>query len=117
VKLGDFAIGSLESRALARMRAEHIRDSRKRIEIISNIPRPQHTLLPGTNNFTPYADSWQETQGGVLLRIIYRPGEWKKLPVETVPVCAGCGAPFRQTEDQIGDLAWFEADCMGKHII
>jgi hypothetical protein len=56
VKPGDFAIGSLESRVLARMRAEHIRDSRKRIEIISNIPRPQHTLTPGTNSFTPYAD-------------------------------------------------------------
>ena len=44
----DFAIGSLESRVLARMRVEHIPDSRERIEIISNIPRPEHTLPPGT---------------------------------------------------------------------
>ena len=48
--------------------------------------------------------------------MIYRPGVWKKLPVETRPVCAGCGTSFRQTENQIGDLAWFEADCMERHI-
>ena len=43
-------------------------------------------------------------------------GESKKLPVETVPVCPSCGTLFRQTEKHIGDLFWFEADCMEKHI-
>jgi hypothetical protein len=116
MKPGDFAIDSLESRAMARMRAEHIRGSKKRIEIISNIPRPQHTEAPRTDNSTPYAEPWQETQDGVLMRVIYRPGEWKKPPIEAVPVCAGCGTPFRQTEERIGGLAWFEADCMDRHI-
>lgn len=111
-----FLVGSFESRALARMRAEHMRDTRKRIEIISNVPRPQHALAPGTSNSIPYAGPWQETQDGTLLRFVYRPGEWKKLPVETVPVCSGCGTPFRKTEKQSGDLVWFEADCMGRHI-
>jgi hypothetical protein len=116
MKPSDFAIGSLESRALARMQAQHIRGSKRRIEIISNVPRPQHTLPPGTNHSVPYAEPWQETQGGVLLRHIYRPGEWKTLPTETVPVCPDCGTSFRQRKEQIGDLAWFEADCMDRHI-
>ena len=32
----DFPIGSIESRAMARMRVEHIQRTKKRIEIISN---------------------------------------------------------------------------------
>ena len=111
-----FPIGSPESRALARMRAKHIRDTRKRIEIISNIPRPQYSLPPGANNSVPYAGPWQETQDGTLLRIVYLPGEWKELPVETVPVCCGCGTPFRKWKKQLGDVAWFEADCMERHV-
>jgi len=116
MKPGDFAIGSLESRAMARMRAEHIRGSKRRIEIISNIPCPQHTRPPGTNNSTPYAEPWQETQDGVLLRVIYHPGEWKRLPIEVVPACAGCGTPFRETRKKCGGLVWFEADCMERHV-
>lgn len=94
----DFPIGSIESRAMARMRAEHIRRTKKRIEIISNVPRPLHTRPPSTTDSTPYAEAWQETQAGVLLRVIYHPGEWRRLPIETVPVCDGCGTPFRETE-------------------
>ena len=82
----DFPIGSIESRAMARMRAEHIRRTKKRIEIISNVPRPLHTRPPSTTDSTPYAEAWQETQAGVLLRVIYHPGEWRRLPIETVPV-------------------------------
>jgi hypothetical protein len=50
------------------------------------------------------------------MRLVYCPGEWKKLPVETLPICSGCGMPFRKAENQLGDVAWFEADCMAKHI-
>ena len=50
------------------------------------------------------------------MRLVYCPGEWKKLPVETLPVCSGCGTPFRKTENQLGDVAWFEADSMAEHI-
>jgi hypothetical protein len=50
------------------------------------------------------------------MRFVYRPGEWKKLPVETVPVCSSCGTPFRKTNRELGDVAWFEPDCIAKHI-
>jgi hypothetical protein len=98
------------------MRAKHIRDTRKRIEIISNVPRPQHALPPGANNSIPYVGPWQEMQDGSLLRFVYRPGKWKKLPIETVPVCSSCRTPFRKTERELGDEVWFEADCMARHV-
>jgi hypothetical protein len=116
VRPADFSIGSLESRALARIRAEHIRDTRKRIELISNVRWPDYPLPLGVGGSVPYAGPWQETQDGALLRVIYHPGEWKKLSVETVPVCPSCGTLFRQTEKHVGDLFWFEADCMERHI-
>lgn len=116
MRLESFPIGSPESRALARMRAGHKRDTRKRIEIISNVPRPEHALPPGANNSIPYVGPWQEMQDGSLLRFVYRPGEWKKLSIETVPVCSSCGTPFRKTGKELGDEAWFKADCMAKHI-
>ena len=77
---------------------------------------PDYTLRSGMGGSVPYAGPWQETQDGALLRVIYHPGEWKKLSVETAPVCPSCGTLFRQTENHIGDLFWFEADCMEKHI-
>lgn len=114
--MNGFPVGSLHSRALARMRAKHIRGTRKRIEIISNIPRPQHALPQGTDNSVPYAGPWREMRDGSLMRLVYCPGEWKKLPVETLPICSGCGTPFRKTDERLGDMAWFEADCLRRHI-
>ncbi len=93
-----------------------MRDTRKRIEIISNVLRPQHALPPGTNNSMPHAYPWQETTDGGLMRILCCPGEWRKVPVENVPVCSGCGTPFRKTERPLSDWLWLEADCTAKHI-
>ena len=115
-KPGDFPIGSLESRTIARMRAERIRATQKRIEIISNVQRPHYALPPGTNNSMPYAHPWQEMKDGILMRIVYHPGEWHRVPVESVPVCSGCGTPFRKAERQVDDSVWFESDCVAKHV-
>jgi len=93
-----------------------MRDTRKRIEIISNVRCPHWVLPLGTNDSVPYAYPWQETTDGNLMHIVYRPGEWRRVPVEGVPVCSGCGSPFRQAGRQMGDSVWFEADCMAKHI-
>jgi hypothetical protein len=40
VRPGEFPLGSPESRAAARMLLKNQRDSRRRIEIVSNIARP-----------------------------------------------------------------------------
>jgi hypothetical protein len=111
-----FPIGSLESRVMARMRAQKKRNERKRIEIITNVQFPQHELLQATDNSMPFAHPWQETTDGGLMRIVYCPGEWKKLPVETIPVCSGCGTPFLKQERPSSDWVWLQADCMAKHI-
>lgn len=63
----------------------------------------------------PRASRWQETTDGHLMRIVYRPVKWKK-PSESVPVCSGCGTPFRDKREKLGELVLFEADCLPKHI-
>jgi hypothetical protein len=69
-----FPIGSLESRVMARMRAQKKRNERKRIEIITNVQFPQHEVSQATDNSVPYAYPWQETTDGGLMRIVYCPG-------------------------------------------
>jgi hypothetical protein len=112
----DFPLGSPESRAAARMQAQREQNSLKRIEIIWNVPRPQRELSPGTDNYMPHASPWQRTTDGGLMRIVYCPGEWKELPVEDIPRCSGCGTPFRRAKKQLGNLVWFTADCVAKHV-
>jgi hypothetical protein len=116
MKPEDFPIGSPRSRAAARMVAERTRGARELLEIISHVPRPLSALPPGTNNSMPHAFPWQEMTDGGLMRIIYCPGEWRKIPVENIPLCSGCGAPFRKTGNQTGGFVCFEADCVSKHI-
>jgi hypothetical protein len=116
VKLGDFPVGSLKSRAMARIRAQQKWHGRKRIEFITNVRFHQDELPQATDNSIPYAYPWQETSDGGLMRFVYSPGEWKQLPVETMPVCSGCGAPFRQQERALSGWVWLEADCMARHI-
>ena len=117
MKLGDFPVGSLKSRAMARIRAQQMWDGRKRIEIITNVRFPHHELEQNMDNSVPFAYPWQATTDGGLMRIVYCPGEWEKLPVETIPVCSGCGTPFRQQELPMGDWVWLQADCRANHIL
>jgi hypothetical protein len=112
---GDFPIGSSESRAAARMRLQEMQSTRKRIEFITNISLPHRGLSQAPDTSMPYAYPWQETNDGSRLRMVYCPGEWKKLPVETIPVCSGCGTPFRKSERLLSDWVYFRADCMEKH--
>jgi hypothetical protein len=97
------------------MRLERMRSSRKRIEFITNVSFPHHELQQATDKSMPYAYPWQETGDGTLLRFVYCPGEWKKLPIESIPACSGCGTPFRKTERPFSDWVFFQADCMEKH--
>jgi hypothetical protein len=111
-----FPVGSLESRAMARIRAPQLRNGRKRIEIITNVRFPLHELSQGRDKSIPYAYPWHETTDGSLMRFVHCPGEWKKLPVETIPVCSDCETPFRKEERPLSDWVWFEADCLARHV-
>ena len=72
---GDFPIGSPESRAAARMLAANRQDTRKRIEIITNVRIPWHAEGPAPD---PWLDDelhigpWQDW-GDVLMRFVYVP--------------------------------------------
>lgn len=95
---------------------EQKRDSLPSLEIVTNVARPWHGEGPEPEgwNGVPRMGPWQEYED-CFMRIIYHPGEWIKIPPENIPVCPGCGTPFRRADKQIGDWAFFEADCMARH--
>ena len=108
-KPGDYSIGSLESRAAARLQMGRLRDSRRRIEITSNAFGPEDK-----DRTIPYATEWNDC-GDVLMRRVYLPTQWEKSPTAPVPICRGCGTPYRKREDHPG-FTIFEADCVAKHV-
>jgi hypothetical protein len=63
---GEFPLGSPESRAAARMFLNNQRDSRKRIEIVSNIARPD------PDSAKPHVSPWSDF-GDILMHVLYVP--------------------------------------------
>jgi hypothetical protein len=63
---GDFPIGSIESRVAMRLQLANRRDSPRRIEIVSNIARPD------VDNAKPHISPWSDF-GDVLMRMLYVP--------------------------------------------
>jgi hypothetical protein len=106
-KLGDFPIGSLESRAAARIRLASWNDSRKRMRIITNIPGP------GVDNSRVHFGKWQKWLDNWLGQLVYCPHAWLK-PGDSVPVCPDCGTPFKKTSDFVS-MFGFSANCLDKH--
>ena len=76
MKPGDFPIGSPESRAAARMLAANWQDTRRRIEIVTNVHMPDpHREGPDPENWNdkqPHIGPWRDF-GDVLLRFVYVP--------------------------------------------
>ena len=103
---GDFPIGSALSRAAARLLMKERHDTRKRVEIISNICRPD-----GDKN-EPHVGQWQDF-GETLMRMIYLPSVCLK-PGQAVPSCPGCGTPFEKKSEYTNMIS-FEANCLDLH--
>jgi hypothetical protein len=71
LKPGDFPLGSALSRAAARMLLNSQPDSRKRIEVITNVMFPDlNGVLP--DKAKPYATPWIGDDK-MLMRILYVP--------------------------------------------
>lgn len=66
MKPGDFPIGSMESRAAARMQVERGRETQERIEIICHVSRPRRDYTQ------PLATPWQDISDGRSMRIVFR---------------------------------------------
>jgi hypothetical protein len=107
MRLGDFPIGSPESRAAARMHLAHLRSSRKRIRIISNVAWTE------TDSTHVHFGAWQEWQDGTMGQFVYVPSVWLK-PGEAVPICPDCGTPFKKT-GEYPEMVGFTANCIDKH--
>ena len=73
-KPGDFPIGSALSRAAARMLLKNQRDTRKRIELVTNVlfSSPDFTDKQELDKKNPHASAWRDC-GDVLMRILYVP--------------------------------------------
>lgn len=75
MKPGDFPLGSPESRAAARMLAASRWDTRKRIEIITNVHMPWRGEGPDPDPWDdeePHIGPWRDC-GDVLMRFVYVP--------------------------------------------
>jgi hypothetical protein len=73
-KPGDFPIGSALSRAAARMLLKNQRDTRRKIELVTNVlfSNSNFTDEQELNQTKPHAFGWQDF-GEVLLRFVYVP--------------------------------------------
>jgi hypothetical protein len=105
--LRGFSIGSVESRAAARLRLALLEKNRKFVKMISSIPRP------GKDNSRVYFGEWQKWDDHTFGRQVYLPHVWAK-PGEAVPICLDCGIPFEKTGEYLG-MVGFQANCMDKH--
>ena len=75
MKPGDFPLGSPESRAAARMLAMSQQDTRKRVEIVTNVHMPCPGKGPDPdpwNDEEPHFGPWRDC-GDVLMRFVYVP--------------------------------------------
>jgi hypothetical protein len=104
---GDFPIGSLESRAAARILLARRFESCNRHRIIWHLPR--HGQDASRVSF----GEWQEWQDGTLGQWVYVPLIWLK-PGEEIPTCPDCGTPFKKTSEYPNMLA-YEANCLDIH--
>jgi hypothetical protein len=104
---GDFPIGSLESRAAARIRLAGLNDDRKRMRIITNIPGH------GVDSSRVHFGKWQKWLDNWWGQLVYVPHAWLK-PGDSVPACPDCGTPFKKTTD-FATMLGFSASCLEKH--
>ena len=103
----SFAIGSPESRAAARLQIARSKASRKRVRLVSNVPRP------GEANSRVRFSNWQECKDGSLFQMVYVPHVWLK-PEAAAPSCPDCGSPFKKTHEY-RNIIGFAASCMDAH--
>jgi len=108
---GDFPLGSAASRAAARLQISRLKDSRRRVEFRHNVCLPDNDFDPMIPNATEWCDC-----GDMLLRFVYIPTKSEKSPTAPVPICPGCGTPYRKTDRVFSSLYEYQADCVAKHV-
>jgi hypothetical protein len=114
-KVGDFPIGSLESRAAARILLGQRWSKRERVQFFHSIRGPWRGEGPEPPD-VPRANPWIESDDGKLFRVVYVPHVWTARE-EATPTCPVCRTPYRKaTEYPNYPLVGYRAECVEKHI-
>jgi hypothetical protein len=115
LKVGDFPVGSLESRAAARVLLIQRWSKLTRLQFSHGIRGPWRGEGPEPPD-VPRATPWVEEDDGTLLRVVYVPYVWIARG-EARPICLGCGTPYRKDADYAGySLVGHRANCLDQHI-
>jgi hypothetical protein len=96
-KVEDFPIGSLESRAAARILLSQRWSKLTRLQFSHSIRGPWRGEGPEPPD-VPKANPRVEGDDGILFLLVYVPHVWIARG-EAAPICPGCGAPYRKATD------------------
>jgi hypothetical protein len=114
LKVGDFPVGSLESRAAARVLLVQRRSKLTRLQFSHSIRGPWRGEGPEPPD-VPRANPWVEGDGK-LFRVVYVPHVWVARE-DAAPICPECRTPYRKaTEYPNYPFVGYGADCVEKHI-
>jgi hypothetical protein len=114
-KIGDFQVGTLGSRAAARVLLGQRRSKLTRLQFFHSIRGPWRGEGPEPAD-VPRANPWVEGDDGKLIRIVYVPHVWAARN-KPAPICPDCGKPYRKDADYPNyPFVGYWADCMDKHI-
>ncbi|HXR17450.1 MAG TPA: hypothetical protein VN777_14750 [Terriglobales bacterium] len=115
LKVGDFPVGTLESRAVARVVLGQRRSKLTRLQFFHSIRGPWRGDGPEPPD-VPKANPWIEGDDGKLFRVVYVPHVWVARE-EAVPSCPECRTPYRKATDYPNyPFVGYRADCVDKHI-
>ncbi len=100
----DFALGSAESRAAARMQLAQLLDNRDWLTLYSESDGDRIS-------FGPWKDSPDRS---IVMRQALLPTVWATLPINAFPVCPDCGVPFAEN-GRFETTVCLQPTCADKH--
>jgi hypothetical protein len=100
----DFAIGSTESRAAARLQLERLLDSREWVTLYAENDGDKIGFGPWT----------VAPDNSIVVRIVSLPCIWVDSPIRVVPRCLDCGASYSE-KGSFGTTVCFQPTCADRH--
>src|SRR5271169_1343198 len=113
-KIDDFQLGTLGSRAAARVLLGQRRSKLTRLQFFHSIRGPWRGEGPEPPD-VPRANPWVEGDGK-LIRVVYIPHVWVARE-KAAPICSECRMRYRKVTDYPNyPFVGYRADCIEKHI-
>jgi hypothetical protein len=115
LKIGDLQVGTLVSRAAARVLLDLRRSKLTRVQFFHSVRGPWRGEGPEPPD-VPRANPWFEGDDAKLIRLVYVPHVWV-VREATAPTCPECQTPYRKSTDYPHyPLVGYQANCVEKHI-